>query len=64
MPAGAADETLRLKLVLVEFAGIVAAAGRDTSVLLLTSCTPTPPLGAGAFNATVHVSELGALSDD
>lgn len=53
-----------MKSALVAFAGIVAEAGNDTSVLLLASCTPTPPLGAGALKATVHVSDPGAVRDD
>jgi hypothetical protein len=62
VPADAAGETLRLKLALSAFWGIMAVVGIDTAALLLASCTPTPPLGAGPLNAIVHASDPGAVN--
>lgn len=64
LPADAAEETLTVKLALSAFPGIVADAGNKIAVLLLESCTPRPPLGAGALNATVHESEAGLAITD
>lgn len=62
VPADAAEGTLSVKLALSAFPGTVADAGNKIAALLLESCTPRPPLGAGALNATVHESEAGLVS--
>lgn len=63
-PADAPEDTLRVKPALSVFPRTVTEAGNDTAELLLESCTPTPPPGAGALNAIVHASEPGAVSAD
>lgn len=61
-PVGAPEETLTVNPALSAFAGTVTAAGIETAALLLASCTPTPPPGAGVVNAIVQASEPGAVN--
>jgi len=49
-----AGETFAVKLTLLAPAGTVTEVGTPTSEVLLPTLTANPPLGAAAFNVTVH----------
>jgi hypothetical protein len=50
------EETVAVKLAVVEPAATVAVAGTVTAELLLARLTTKPPVGAAALSPTVHVS--------
>jgi hypothetical protein len=50
------DETVAVKLAVVEPATTVTVAGTVTALLLLARLTAKPPVGAAAFNVTVQLS--------
>ncbi len=53
---GLTEETVAVKLALLEPVGMVTDAGTATALLLLAKLTPNPPLTAAAFNVTVQLS--------
>jgi hypothetical protein len=53
-----------VKLPVVAPAATVTLAGRLTAELLLARLTANPPLGAGAFSVTVHLSVPAPVIDE
>ena len=57
------DETVAVKLAVVEPAATVTEAGTVTAELLLARLTAKPPVGAAALSATVQVSVPAPVID-
>jgi hypothetical protein len=57
------EETVAVKLPVIDPAAIVTLAGTLTAELLLATPTANPPLGAAAFSVTVQLSVPAPVID-